>query len=171
MKLKGIFKKIWTFLANIHRKTGFLFDKLSAETQKLVPVAVHIVQALKSFPIHSQVDDVVAILLGTLLPKYSLVVTAHKCYLEEHIPKWLCELKVAQSIVQIEDKNEQLIAIINALNISDTKSTEYLDFATKCLYYLNGGEDGKLGWEDCRGIVQEYYEGYVKDEVNEVAVL
>ena len=27
--------------------------------------------------------------------------------------------------------------------------------ATKCLYYLNGGEVGKLGWEDCKGIVQD----------------
>jgi hypothetical protein len=162
MKLKSFFKKIWTFLTKIHKKATHLYDQLTTETQKLVPVAVHLVQALKTVTTDSKADDVVAAILGKLLPKYSTVITAYKCYLEEAIPKWLNELKVAQSIVQIEDKNEQLVAIINALNISDTKSTEYLEFATKCLYYLNGGEDGELGWEDCKGIVQEYYDTYVK---------
>ena len=163
MKLKSFFKNIWAFLTKIHKKATHLYDQLTTETQRLVPVAVHIVQALKSVTTDSKADDVVAAILGKLLPKYSLVITAYKCYLEENIPKWLNELKVAQSIVEMEDKNEQLVAIINALNISDTKSAEYLEFATKCLYYLDGGDDGKLGWEDCRGIVQEYYEVYVKE--------
>jgi len=162
MKLKRFFKKIRTFLTKSHRKANRLYDQLTTETQKLVPVAVYLVQALKTVTTDSKADDVVAAILEKLLPKYSLVITAYKCYLEENIPKWLNELKVAQSIVEIEDKNEQLVAIINALNISDTKSAEYLEFATKCLYYLNGGDDGELGWEDCKGIVQEYYDAYVK---------
>jgi len=78
--------------------------------------------------------------------------------------EWLTELEVAQNILDTRNPNERLIAIIDALNISDTKSKSYLEFAGKCLYYLEGGDDGKLGWEDCKAVVEEYYEGYVKVE-------
>ena len=82
--------------------------------------------------------------------------------LETLIPKWLTELEVAQNILDTLGPNERLIAIIDALNISETKSEQYLQFASKCLYYLDGEDDGKLGWEDCKAVVEEYYEGYVK---------
>lgn len=58
--------------------------------------------------------------------------------------------------------NNQLIQIINALNISETKSKEYHLFASKCLYHLNGGANSKLDWTDCKAIVQEYYDNYLK---------
>jgi len=160
--MKKLFNKIWTFLTNLRRKATIVYENLDINTQKLVHLSVHLVQALKTVTVDSKVDDVIVAIFTKLYPKFGPILTTFMLQLETWIPKWLTELEVAQNVLSIRDPNERLIAIIDALNISDTKSEEYLQFASKCLYYLDGGEDGKLGWEDCRAVVEEYYEGYVK---------
>jgi hypothetical protein len=75
---------------------------------------------------------------------------------------WLSKLEVAQQILDKGNTNDRLVTIIDALNLSANKSENYHEFASKCLYYLEGGDNGKLGWEDCKAVVQEYYDTYVK---------
>jgi len=164
MKIKTFFKRLWSILTFCRLRLSY--DTLDKKARDIVPIAVHLVQALKSVTIDSKVDDVVVNILEKLFPKFSPLIQTFMLRLEEWIPQWLTELEVAQTIMNIDNRNEQLVAIINALNISDRKSEAYLEFAGKCLYHLNGGEDGILGWEDCKAIAQEYYDKYVKNETD-----
>lgn len=160
--MKKLLYILRSLFSRFRKKTDHLYDTLDTETQKLVHLSVHIVQAMKTITIDTQVDDVIVAILTKLYPKFGSVVTAFMLRLEAWIPKWLEELHVAQTILDNKDKNDRILAIITALNLSPTKSEEYLQFASKCLYYLDGGDDGKLNWEDCKAIVGEYYDGYVK---------
>lgn len=53
------------------------------------------------------------------------------------------------------------VQLLNAFS-KDHRIESLLGIVSKCLYSLQGGSDGKLGWDDCKQIVQEFYENYVK---------
>ena len=58
-----------------------------------------------------------------------------------------------------------LLAIIKTLNVSDQRYEGYSELATRCLYYLGGGANGKLDWQDCSDLVEEYYTNFVKEKI------
>jgi hypothetical protein len=166
-------KAIWQKLTGKTVKTGKKGLKLSDiddKTLKLVNISTEIVQALKVVTIDTKIDDVVVAILTKLHPRFGAVITTVMLKLEKMIPVWLTELEVAKIVLTKIDQstptenitNDQLVEIINALNISETKSEQYHTFASKCLYYLNGGENSKLDWLDCKNIVQEYYDSYLR---------
>jgi len=151
------------------------YPSLDQKAQSLVKISVSLVQALKSITLDSKIDDVIVVLLTKLYPRFGSIVTTIMLTLEKMIPLWLTQLEVARILLVKLDNtpgtddeataanitNAQLIQIINALNISETKSQEYHLFASKCLYHLNGGTNSKLDWTDCKAIVQEYYDNYL----------
>lgn len=130
--------------------------------RSIVHLAVHLVEALKTITEDTVIDDIVAVLLCKLLPKHARAIERFKDQLIHYIPIWLLELKAAENAIVGENENEQLANVVKALNQSETKSDDYGHFATRCLYFLSGGEDGKVDWRDCRGLVEEYYVGFVK---------
>jgi len=161
------------------------YSSLDQKAQSLVKISVGIVQALKTVTLDSKIDDVIVALLSKIYPRFGSIVTTIMLTLEKMIPLWLTQLEVARILLVKLDHspgtdidntpcsgtddttatnitNDQLIQIINALNISETKSKEYHLFASKCLYHLNGGANSKLDWTDCKAIVQEYYDNYLK---------
>jgi len=151
------------------------YTSLDQKAQSLVKISVSLVQALKTVTLDSKIDDVIVALLTKLYPRFGSIVTTIMLTLERMIPLWLTQLEVARILlVKLDNSpstddeataanitNAQLIQIINALNISETKSQEYHLFASKCLYHLNGGTNSKLDWTDCKAIVQEYYDNYL----------
>lgn len=161
------------------------YSSLDQKAQSLVKISVGLVQALKTVTLDSKIDDVIVALLSKIYPRFGSIVTTIMLTLEKMIPLWLTQLEVARILlVKLDNSpgtdidktpspdnddataanitNDQLIQIINALNISETKSKEYHLFASKCLYHLNGGANSKLDWTDCKAIVQEYYDNYLK---------
>lgn len=174
--IKALITKIKTLWQKLTRKKGLKLSDLDDKTIKLVNISVEIVQALKVVTIDTKIDDVVVAILTRLYPKFGAIITTIMLRLEKMIPLWLTELEVARIVLTKLDEttptenipaenitNDQLIKIINALNISPTKSEQYHTFATKCLYHLNGGANSKLDWTDCKNIVQEYYDSYVRE--------
>jgi hypothetical protein len=53
------------------------------------------------------------------------------------------------------------VQLLNAFS-ENHRIESLLGIVSKCLYSLQGGADGKLGWDDCKQIVQDFYENYVK---------
>jgi len=167
MKPNAFFTKLKSFFCGLFKRTANLYERLDVDTRHLVRLAVRVVQGLKAVTVDSPVDDVVAFVLGRVFPAYAPAITGLQQKLEKQIPVWLTELTVAEQLLsktsgQQPTDAESLLAIVQALNISPTKDGTYLHFATQCLYYLNGGDNGKLDWPDCQAIVQLYYDNYVK---------
>ncbi len=187
--IKTIITKVKTIWQKLRGRKSLKLSEIDDKTLTLVNISTEIVQALKVVTIDTKIDDVVVAILTRLYPKFGAIITTIMLRLEKLIPLWLTQLEVARIVLTKLDEttpaettpaettpaetnpaenitNDQLIQIINALNISPTKSQQYHDFATKCLYHLNGGENSKLDWTDCKNIVQEYYDSYVKEGGN-----
>lgn len=123
----------------------------------ILSFAVNFVQIIKSITVDSKVDDFIGTILCKLLPRHALLIRAFHTELETQIPIWLEALKAAESTV---DKTSE--GIVSVLQSSTDSSDDYNLLASKCAYYLSGGENGRLDWSDCRELVEEYYQHYVK---------
>ena len=177
MNIKSIPTRIIQKLEKWFKRKGY--DNLTAETQALVHLAVHLVEAVKAITIDTVLDDVVAALLCMLLPNFATTIRRFKLQLEQNIPQWLLQLQIADEVLEAwetrtqkgldtnaaEEENKLLLAIIKTLNISDQRHQAYAELATRCLYYLSSGANGKLDWQDCSDLVEEYYTSYVKGKI------
>jgi|GEM_PF-2570654 len=180
MNLKSITTRIIQKLKKWFKRKGY--TNLAAESQALVHLAVHLVEAVKSITIDTVLDDVVAALLCKLLPAYATTIRRFKLQLEQNIPQWLLQLQIADEVLDAwnnrtqtvtatnaataaEEENKLLLAIIKTLNVSDQRHQAYGELATRCLYHLSGGANGKFDWQDCSDLVEEYYTNYVKEKI------
>jgi len=114
-----------------------------------------------------------------LLPAFATTIRRFKLQLEQNIPLWLLQLQIADEVLDAwntrtqtmsdttaaEEENKLLLAVIKTLNVSDQRHQAYSELATRCLYYLNGGANGKLDWQDCSDLVEEYYTNFVKGKI------
>jgi len=177
MNLKSITNRIIEKLKRWFKRKGY--NNLVPESQALVHLAVHLVQVVKTITIDTVLDDVVAALLCKLLPAYATTIRRFKLQLEQNIPQWLLQLQIADEVLEAwktrtqtvtdttaaEEENKLLLAIIKTLNVSDQRHEAYSELATRCLYYLGGGANGKLDWQDCCDLVEEYYTNFVKGKI------
>ena len=177
MNLKSIATRIIQKLEKWFKRKGY--SNLVPESQALVHLAVHLVEVVKTITIDTVLDDVVAALLCKLLPAYATTIRRFKLQLEQHIPQWLLQLQIADEVLDAwktrtqtaldttaaEEENKLLLAVIKTLNVSDQRHQAYSELATRCLYYLSGGANGKFDWQDCSDLVEEYYTNFVKGKV------
>jgi len=177
MNLKSIPTRIIEKLKKWFKRKGY--DNLVPESQALVHLAVHLVEVIKTITIDTVLDDVVAALLCKLLPNFATTIRRFKLQLEQNIPLWLLQLQIADEVLDAwktrtqtaldttaaEEENKLLLAVIKTLNVSDQRHQAYSELATRCLYYLSGGANGKFDWQDCSDLVEEYYTNFVKGKV------
>lgn len=152
--MKKIFQKILNFIKKI-------YSSLKDETKQYLPVAINFVEAVKKV-MDSPVDDIALSIVTTLIPsipkdKVELV----KQKIETALPKILLEMNLINSIANIEDTNQQLQAILDALKVSpdDVKAEKYHTMASKLLVILS---DSKITWGEAVLFTEWYYQTYVK---------
>ena len=150
-----IFQKALDFIKN-------LFNKIDDEAKVLVPIAINVVNGIKTV-MDSPVDDVLVTLIsmatkGTTTPA---IVQKVNDTIKEWIPKVLTDLVLIDSIAHITDVNEQLNAILAQLKLSSdaTKNIIYHGLSSLILEKLS---DGKLSWSDSVSISQYYYTNFIK---------
>jgi len=150
-----IFQKALDFIKN-------LFNKIDDEAKVLVPIAINVVNGIKTV-MDSPVDDVLVTLIsmatkGTITPA---IVQKVNDTIKEWIPKVLTDLVLIDSIAHITDVNEQLNAILAQLKLSSdaTKNIIYHGLSSLILEKLS---DGKLSWSDSVSISQYYYTNFIK---------
>lgn len=154
--IKGIWSKIKTFVTN-------LWSDVNKTADKLCPIAINVVDAIKTVN-SSASGDVIELIISKLIPGSAddAIISLVRKWLTENLPKIATDLKIVNSISKIKDKNEQLKAICNAINVSndETKNVIYHTLASKILEVLS---DGKITWGEAVMLSQYYYDN--KDEL------
>lgn len=151
-----------TILGNFLRAIAGLFNKLKAETKKLIPVAIAVVQGLKE-AMDSPVDDILALIIKKAIPGDAddLLIDKITETVKAWLPKILLEMKMIESIVNIEDQNAQLQAILAEIKLNSDESKNILFHGIASLI-LEKLADGKLSWGDSIAISEYYYQNFVK---------
>jgi len=152
-------KKLWTKILSFIKR---LYIKLVDETKIYIPIAIKVVEVLKTI-LDSPVDDIILAVIGALVPNVPAnKLDAIKDKLQAELPKILIELNLVNSIANIEGVNAQLQAILNALKVSpnEVKAEKYHTLASKILVILS---DNKIGWGEAVIFTEWYYQTYIKE--------
>jgi DNA polymerase III delta prime subunit len=150
------------FIANIWSKIKDLYNSLVGTSKKYIPIAINIVEAIKKVS-DSPVDDIILSIVKAAIPGTAddVLIDKVKDTVEKWLPKILLELRLWQSVSNIENQNEQLQAILNEINLSsdETKSIIYHGLAALILEKLS---DGELSWSDSVAISEYYFKNIHK---------
>lgn len=157
--MKRIFAKIKALAARVWQAVSRAWNRLPDESRQYVSLAVTITQAVKDVIKEgtftgSLLDAVVARIPG----KVDDLILAKA---REFIPVLLVKLSLSQSILDIKDDNERLLAVVERVRLFDDDQREaFWDaFAKKVLQYTS---DGELSWSDANAIVKWYFDNKVK---------
>ena len=153
-----IFTRIWAFISK-------LWNGLSSETKSLAPVAIKIIQGIKTV-MDSPVDDIITFVIKNAIPGSAddVLIDKINATVKEWLPKILIDLNIANAIANINDPNKQLQAILEQLKLSsnETKNIFYHGFCSLILEKLS---DGELSWSDSTAIAEYYYKNlYIKPQ-------
>lgn len=153
--MKKLLQKIWTAIKNA-------FNKADEATKQYVPIAINVVEGIKTF-IDSPVDDVLLSVIKAAIPGTAddILIDKINAVVKEYLPKVLLDLKMVESIANIQDQNEQLKAILEQFKLSsdETKNIFYHGLSVLILEKLS---DGVLSWSDAIAISEYYYQNITK---------
>lgn len=152
--MKKFLQKLWAGIVD-------LYDRLVWNTKKVVPLAINIVEAIKKV-MDSPVDDVILEIIRLSVPGDAddKMIEKVKDLVEKWLPVILLKLKMVDSISGIENKNEQLKAILEQLKLSPdaVKNVYYHSLASLILEKLS---DGKIRWSDAVAISEYAYQNLI----------
>lgn len=155
MKLKIFIAQIWLFISG-------LWKKASDEVKQITPIAVNAVNVLKTIN-DSFTGDVIQTVLTSIIPGKAddAIINLVRLRLREILPKVIIQLNIANSISKIQDPNEQLKAIVVAINMSSDE-TKNIYYHSLCVLILQSLADGKLTWSESVQIAEYYYSNIYK---------
>jgi hypothetical protein len=155
MKIKIFLAQIWAFVSSIWKKA-------SDEVKLIAPLAVNAVNVLKSIN-ESFVGDIVETVLAAIIPGKvdDMIIHNARVKLQKILPKVIIQLNIANSISKIQDPNEQLKAILVAINMSSDE-TKNIYYHSLCVLILQSLADGKLTWSESVQISEYYYSNIYK---------
>ena len=155
MKIKIFLAQIWAFIAG-------LWKKATDEVKQITPIAVSAVNVLKTVN-ESTAGDIIEMVLSAIIPGKvdDIVIHNIRLKLKEILPKVIIQLNIANSISKIQDPNEQLKAIVVAINMSSDE-TKNIYYHSLCVLILQSLADGKLTWSESVQIAEYYYTNIYK---------
>ena len=146
---------MWAFISRMWSKSDKIVDKYA-------PIAINVVEAIKKVNENST-GDIIELVITTAIPgtKDDVIVKLARKQLKVILPKILLQMNIVQSVSTIQDPNEQLKAILTAVNMSsdEAKNAYYHSFAALILQAL---ADKKLTWAESVYIVQYYFDNIYK---------
>lgn len=147
--MKKLLKKIWDSISR-------LFYKVEDKTRELVPIAIKIVEGIKKV-MDTNTDEIVQHILTTAISGEidDILIKKVRKFIETNLPKILLQLRLIDSIANIEDPNEQLKAILAEFKLSSDKQKNiaYHEIASLSLEALS---DGKITRSESI-VLSEYY--------------
>ena len=160
--IKKIIMKIRIVLANIWAFVSQLWKKVDEYIEKITPIAIKVVEQIKNIN-ESTTGDVIETILSSVIPGTTddVIIKKVREKLREYLPNIIKALNISNSIAEIEDANEQLKSILNAINMSsdETKNAYYHSLS---VMILNSLSDGKLTWSESIQIAEYYYSNIYK---------
>lgn len=150
-----VLKKLWAFISKV-------WDGLNAKTKTLVPVAIKVVEGIKT-AMDGPVDDIILTIVKSAIKGTAddVLIDKIKLTVETWIPKILLELNLVNSIANIEDTNAQLQAILAQLKLSSNE-TQNIVFHGISSLIIEKLSDGELSWSDAIAISEYYYKNIAK---------
>lgn len=139
-----------------------LFSKIERLKNKLIPVAVDVVQAVKKAINNGSLDILSDLLVMILPPTGDLAVYSVKKFLEKNIPELCVQLEIINA-VNLSDKTEE--AIKQALDaLAETYGDKWNEFMSglsgKLAEFLS---DGEIDWKEGKELGSDYYNKYIKN--------
>lgn len=154
-KMKKLLQRIWAFIEG-------LFSKLEKEVEKLVPVATNIVQGVKKVVESGTTGAILEVIKFTIPGNTDdKIIDKAMEIVKEYIPKIAKQLGIIDAITEIEDVNEQMIAVVNVLRDAndETQSDYWHELAA---FILRALADGKITLGEAGAIVEYHYQNYVR---------
>jgi hypothetical protein len=126
-----------------------IFGSVNDFAKELAPVAIGVVQCVKKF-----VDSPIADVITSIIP--GNIDDRLKEKLRAILPDVIIKMQLVDTIANIEDRNEQLKAILEKLKLSsdEAQNVFYHGLASLILEKLS---DGKLTWTESVVIAEYYY--------------
>ena len=153
--MKKLLQRIWAFIEG-------LFSKLEKEVEKLVPVATNIVQGVKKVVESGTTDAILEVIKFTIPGNTDdKIIDKAMEIAKEYIPKIAVQLNIIESVTDIEDVNDQMIAVVNVLKNAnaDDQSDYWHEIAA---FILRALADGKITLGEAGAIVEYHYQNYVR---------
>lgn len=143
-----------TAIGNFFRWLTKLFNGLKSKARVFVPIAIKAVEAVKVVW-DTPVDDILAFVVKAAIKGQAddILIDKIKVTVETWLPKILLELKMIDSIVQIENQNEQLKAILAQFKLSSDESKNIFLHGLAVLI-AEKLSDGKLTWSESAQIME-----------------
>lgn len=152
--MNTLLNKIFSFIKNAYKK-------LTYRAKVYIPIAINVVEAIKT-AMDSNVPDIVLAITSAVIPNIPTAqITLVENKLKEFLPKLLLELNLVNDLGTTTDVNAQLQKILDTLKLSsdDVKAERYHTLASKILVILS---DGKVTWSEAVMFTEWYYQTYVK---------
>jgi hypothetical protein len=150
-----MFKKIGNAIRRAYRW-------LMKKSNKLIPVAINIVEGIKVV-MDTQADDIIALILKKVIKGKAddIIIDKARLFLETKLPVLLSQLVFMKTVVHTEDPNEQLKLLLLKLKdaTKDVKKAVYLAIAAQATEFMS---DGKLSWEEATILSQQVYNALKK---------
>lgn len=160
-KFSKAIAKFFGWISKMAKSVDSVYDSLTEDLKRLVPVAVNTVQVTKSV-LESGTGSSFKELLKVACPSPAgdvAIDIAYNWLKEKGLPYLLKSLQISEAILNIEDKEEQLLAVLSVLNVADDRSEKRLELAAGI---LNALSDGRITFSECLKIAGDYYDNYVK---------
>lgn len=145
-----VWKKVLTKkpTGNTGKVITLAYESLDVVRNAVVPVAVHFVQALKTY-MNSGVSNIVESFITTAIPGETddKIIKGVRKWMEEELPKIDKELELVSSIINLQSTDMKLATIIDRLQLDESQGAKCLEFAIRLSFYLS---DGRLTMEGCK---------------------
>ena len=155
--------KISAFLKKVWKAVSKAWEKLEEETQKLVPVAITVTNALKDIVKDgSFTGEILEGILAKIKIKGDIDEKA-LALVRKWLPEILTKLVIVKNISELSTTEQQLSAIIDEIRLynDDQKELFWDGFAKKFLEYAS---DGKIDKHEVGYLVKWYYDNRVQIE-------
>lgn len=154
MSLKTSIKNIWSKVVSFVKS---LYSTVDSLADKYCPVAIKVVNFLKDIN-ESTTGDILEVIVTAAIPGKAddVIVDEARKRLRNILPKIVTQLSIINAISTEQNVNKQLIAICQAINMSDNE-TKNAYYHTFCAMSLQALSDGKLTWSESVHLAEYYY--------------
>lgn len=150
-KIKIIFLKVKAFVLNI-------FDKADELVDRIAPVAINVVEQIKTIN-ESSTGDIIELIITKAIKGEAddLIIRNLRAKLKEKLPEVIEVMRLALNIAKVDDKNLQAKMVLDAINFSpdQIKNAHYHTF---CSMLIESISDGKLTWGESVILAQYVYD-------------
>lgn len=146
-----LINKVLKFIVN-------LFSNMEDEKQKVIELAINVVNAVKMV-LDGEVDDVAIAVISLLNPALGTTLNTNKDKLEKMLPDLILKLTLMKDIPG-ETQNDKVKYVLELLRVSD-EDTQNAAYHNLCALVTKALSDGKITWTESILINEAKYKNLI----------